>query len=123
VAKKIEHGVCFRIKPENFRFSQAQAKAINRAGGIVGYVRRGVELPSLDLIREFQNVLKNFCEDPTQSVRYDNIIFRGIPCVAFYNPNTRQIVLFHKETKVYIMAYKLARRHVDDFLEKGVLGN
>ena len=68
-AKKIEHAVCFGIKPEDFGFSQDQAKQINAKGGIVAYVRKGNKLPSLDLIRAYQNAVKNFCEDRNQSDR------------------------------------------------------
>jgi len=32
----------------------------------VAYVRKGNKLPSLDLIRAYQNAIKNFCEDPNQ---------------------------------------------------------
>ena len=35
-AKKIEHPVCFGLKPEDFGFSQDQAKQINAKGGILG---------------------------------------------------------------------------------------
>ena len=57
-AKKLEHAVCFGLKPEDFGFSQDQAKQINAKGGIVeggivAYVRKGNKLPSLDLIRAY----------------------------------------------------------------------
>ena len=65
--KKLEHAVCFGIKPEDFGFSQDQAKQINAKGEIVGYVRKGNKLLSLDLIRAYQNAIKNFCEDRNQS--------------------------------------------------------
>ena len=54
-AKKIEHAVCFGLKPEDFGFLQDQAKQINAngEGGIVTYVRKGNKLPSLDLIRAY----------------------------------------------------------------------
>ena len=40
-AKKLEHAVCFGIKPEDSDFSQDQAKEINAKGGIVAYLRKG----------------------------------------------------------------------------------
>ena len=54
-AKKVEHAVCFGLKPEGFGFSQNQAKQINAKGkgGIIAYVRKGNKLPSLDLIRVY----------------------------------------------------------------------
>ena len=70
-AKKLEHAICFGLKPEDFGFSQDQARRINAKGAIVAYVRKGNQLPSLDLIRAYQNAVKNFCEDPNQSDRND----------------------------------------------------
>ena len=113
-AKKLEHADCFGIKPEDFGFSQDQAKKINRGEGeIVGYVRRGKKLPSLDLIRAYQNAMKNFCEDRNQSDRNDKSTFRGEPSITFFNEETRQAVIFDRETKIFITAYKLAERSVD----------
>jgi hypothetical protein len=74
--KKLEHAVCFGINPADYSFSQDQAKEINAKGGIVDYVRKGNKLPSLDLIRAYQNAIKNFCEDRNQSDRNDESIFR-----------------------------------------------
>ena len=64
-AKKLEHAVCFGLKPEDFGFSQNQAKQINAKGGIVAYVRKANKLPSLDFIRAYKNAIKNFCKDRT----------------------------------------------------------
>ena len=107
---------------ENFGFSQDQANQINTEGRIVAYVRMNNKLPSLDLIRAYQNAIKNFCENPDQSERKDNSTFRGEPSITFFNPKTRQIVIFNRETKIFITAYKLADRHVDDYLSTGTIG-
>ena len=109
-AKKLEHAVCFELKPEDFGFSQNQTKQINAQGGIVAYLLKGNKLPSLDLIRAYQNAIKNFCEDPSQSVRNDKSTFRGEPSITFFNQETRQVVIFDQETKIFINAYKLAER-------------
>ena len=122
-AKKIEHAVCFGIKPEDFGFSQDQAKQINAKGGIVVYVRKGNKLPSLDLIRAYQNAVKNFCEDRNQSDRNDKNTFGGEPSITFFNEKTRQIAVFNRETKIFITAYKLAERSVDEYLTTGNIGN
>ena len=122
VAKKIEHAVCFGLKPEDFGFSQEQAKQINENGGIVAYVRKGNKLPSLDFIRAYQNAIKNFCEDRNQSTRNDNSTFRGTPSITFFNEETRQLVIFDRETKIFITAYKLASRNVADYLKTGRIG-
>jgi len=123
--KKLEHAVCFGIKPEDFGFSQDQAKKINAKDGIVVYVRKGNKnkLPSLDLIRAYQNAIKNFCEDQNQSDRNDKSIFRGESSITFINEETRQVVIFDRETKIFITAYKLAERSVDEYLTTGNIGS
>ena len=99
-AKKIEHAVCFGINPADYDFSQDQAKEINaKGGGIVSYVRKGKKLPSLDLIRAYQNALKKFCEDRTQSDRNDKSTFKGEPSITFVNKKSRQVVIFDRENK------------------------
>ena len=122
-AKKLEHAVCFELKPEDFGFSQNQTKQINAQGGIVAYLLKGNKLPSLDLIRAYQNAIKNFCEDPSQSVRNDKSTFRGEPSITFFNQETRQVVIFDQETKIFITAYKLAERSVDEYLTTGNIGS
>jgi Colicin D len=88
----------------------------------VAYVRKGKKLPSLDLIRAYQNAIKNFCENRNQSVRNDESTFRGEPSITFFNQETRQVVIFDKETKIFITAYKLAERSVNKYLTTGIIG-
>jgi len=122
--KKIEHAVCFGIKPEDYGFSQEQAKEINSGkGGIVSYVRKVKKLPSLDFIRAYQNAIKNFCEDRNQSDKNDGSTFQGEPSISFFNEKTRQVVIFDRETKIFITAYKLAERSVDEYLTTGNIGS
>jgi hypothetical protein len=79
-AKKIEHAVCFGINPVDYDFLQAQAVEINDPkGGIVAYLRKGKILPRLDLIRAYQNAMKNFCEDRNRLDRNDTSTFRHLP--------------------------------------------
>ena len=121
--KKLEHAICFGLRPEKFGFSQDQAKKINgKDSGLVAYVRKGNKLPSLDLIRAYQIRLKNFCEDANQSVRNDNSTFRGEPSITFFNQKTRQTVIFDRETKIFMTAYKLAQRSVGEYLTTGNIG-
>ena len=87
------------------------------------YVRKGNKLPSLDLIRAYQNTIKNFCEDPNQSVRNDKSTFRGKPSITFFNQETRRVVIFDQKTKIFITAYKLAKRSVHEYLTTGNIGS
>ena len=73
--KKIKHSGCFAVYPKDYGFFNAQPNKINGQGGIVAYVRKGNKLPSLDLIRAYQNALKNFCEDRSISERDDQTTF------------------------------------------------
>lgn len=108
---------------DEFGFSQDQAKQINAKGGIVAYVRKDNKLPSLDLIRAYQNAIKNFCEDPNQLVRNDKSPFRGEPSITFFNQETRQVVIFNRETKIFRTAYKLAECSVIEYLRSVNIGS
>jgi hypothetical protein len=122
-AKKLEHAVCFGIKSEDYGFSQDQAKEINRGkGGIVAYMRKGKKLPSLDLIRAYQTAIKNFCEDRNQSDRNDKSTFRGEPSITFLNKETRQVVIFHRETKIFITAYKISLEQLGRYFKSDDIG-
>lgn len=121
-AKKIKHALAFDVSPENFGFSQYQAKQINAAGGIVAYVRKLGTLPNLDLIRAYQNAIKVFCEDRNQSVRNDESVFRGAPAITFVNEKTRQIVVFGRESKKFITAYRLSSNSLERYLATGEVG-
>lgn len=120
--KKLEHAVYFGIKPKDYGFLQDQAKEINDKGDIVAYVRKGNKLPSLDLIRAYQNAIKNFCEDRNQSDRNDESIFRGEPCITFCNEKTRQVVIFDRETKIFITACKISPDQLIRYLKTSEIG-
>ena len=120
--KKIEHAVCFGINPAAYDFTQDQAKEINAKGGIVAYLRKGKKLPSLDLIRAYQNAIKNFCEDRNQSDRNDESTFRGEPSITFFNKETRQVVIFDRETKIFLTAYKISPDQLIRYLKTDKIG-
>ena len=71
------------------------------------------------MIRTYQNAIKNFCEDRTQSDRNDKSTFRGEFSITFFNQKTRQVAIFDRETKIFITTYKLAERSVDEYLTIG----
>ena len=43
--------------------------------------------------------------------------------ITFFNEKTRQVAVFNRETKIFITAYKLAERSVDEYLTTGNIGN
>lgn len=121
-AKKIKHAASFGINLESYGFSQQQTNEIDKKRGIISYVRKGSRLPSLDLIRDFQTAIKDFCEDQDQvEVNYEST-FRGQPSITFLNRKTGQIVVFKRATKTFLTGYKLSETNVDKYLETGKLG-
>ena len=88
----------------------------------MAYVRKGNKLPSLDLIRAYQNAIKNFCEDPNQSDRNDKSTFRGEPSITFVNQETQQVVIFNRETKIFITAYKISDNQLIRYQRTGEIG-
>ena len=88
----------------------------------MAYVRKNNKLPSLDLIRDYQNAIKNFCEDRNQSDRNDESTFRGEPSITFFNQETRQVVILNRETKIFITAYKISPDQLIRYLKTGEIG-
>ena len=80
-------------------------------------------MPPLKLIGAFQNSIKDFCEDSTRSKQNNLSIFRGRPSITFYNGNTRQVVVFEPDTKVFITAYKLTEDAYERYVDSGVIGS
>lgn len=75
------------------------------------------------MIRAYQSAIKNFCENPNQSVRNNKSNFYEEPSITFFNQGTRQIVIFKQETKIFITAYKLSDRHINKCLKSGGIGS
>ena len=85
-------------------------------------MRKGQKLPNLDFIRAYQNAIKKFCEDRTQSTRNDKSTFRGEPSIIFFNQETRQVVVFNRETKIFRTAYKISPDQLIRYLKTGEIG-
>ena len=75
------------------------------------------------MIRAYQNAIKHFCEDRNQSDRNDKSTFRGEPSITFFNEETRQVVIFDRETKIFITAYKLTDNQAIEYLKSGNIVN
>ena len=74
------------------------------------------------MIRAYQNAIKNFCEDRTQSDRNDKSTFQGEFSITFFNQKTRQVAIFDRETKIFITAYKLSLDQSDRYLKTDEIG-
>ena len=112
----------FRIKPEDFDFSQYQPKKINTTSEIVKYVGKAKKLPNLELIWVYQNSIKNFCEDLKQSDRNSKSTFRGKLYLSFFNKNNSQVVIFDLEIKLLIPAYKISNDQFTRYLKTDEIG-
>ena len=67
-------------------------------------------------------LIKNFCEDRNQSDRNDKSTFRGKSSITFFNEKTRQVVVFDRETKIFITAYKISPDQLIRYLKTGEIG-
>ena len=74
------------------------------------------------MIRAYQNAIKNFCEDRNKSDRNDKSTFRGEPSITFFNQETRQVVIFDRETKIFITAYKISPDQLIRYLRTDEIG-
>jgi hypothetical protein len=92
----------------------------------VAYLRKGKKLPSLDLIRAYQNAIKIFVKIEINLIEMMKALFEGNLRLRFsikFNQETRQVVIFDRETKIFLTAYKLAERSVDKYLTTGNIGS
>ena len=117
--KKICHGVCFGIKPEDYGAKQSDLHRLNKIG-IARYVREGGRLPTAEHTRAYQDALKDFCEASTNLKNKDST-FRGSPSTTFFNEDTYQVAIFEPNGDL-ISAYKLSPNNADTYQEKGTIG-
>lgn len=120
-AKKLIHGSDFGLDLQNSGFSQAEAKKINKLS-IIEYVAQSGKIPSVDLVRDYINSSKIFYEDNPRITRNDTVQFRDEPMIAFYDPVTKQIVLFEKESKKFRTAYRLSAIQSQRYADSGAAG-
>lgn len=120
-AKKIYHGGCFGIKPEDYGAKQSDLHRLNQIG-IVDYVKEGGRLPSHEHIRAYQNALKDFCEGSTSS-KNKKSTFQGSPSITFYDKTTRQVAIYNPDTGDFISGYKISKPRSQDYQTRGNIGN
>jgi len=118
--KKICHGVCFGIKPEDYGAKQSDLHRLNKIG-IGRYVREGGRLPTAEHTRAYQNALKYFCEAST-NLKNEDSTFLGSPSITIFNEDTNQVAIFKPDGDDLISAYKLSPNNADTYQEKGTIG-
>ena len=95
---------------------------INSKGGILKYAQREGQLPSLALIRVFQNAILQFCQSCTSDQINYEATFYGEPSIVFFDQSTRQIVIFNKEDKSLVSAYRIDETRMKSYLATNILG-
>ena len=105
-AKKIYHAYDFNINPEDYGMTKIQLSEIQRLG-LTKYVRLGKELPPLELIKDYQAALKEFCKNSERlpsgkyNSRGNQIVYKSS---FYFNEDTQKIVSFNIETQDLITA-------------------
>ena len=122
-AKKIYHVSDFGINPEDYGMTKYNIMRLNRIG-LTKYVREGLPLPPIKLVKDYQMAVKNMYDhaehcDGKFSSRGEQKIHETS---YSYNESTRQIAGFNKETGDIITAGKYSPRAFDRFLDTKHLG-
>ena len=85
--KHIYHGIGLGVNPEDYGMTQEQAMKISEPGGIVSYVRRGHQLPSIEHVNAYQKALQDVCENSSKRTNskyyYEHGVIGNIILVFF----------------------------------------
>lgn len=63
-SKKLKHAKGMGSDLESFNCSQEEFNRIDRNGGLVQSIRRGEKLPNIELVKEYQENIRKFCNSP-----------------------------------------------------------
>lgn len=89
----------------------------NTDGGLIPYVQKGGKLPLLELIKDCQQKIDDFCHlentEINRNVRHYGRETGETPCIMFFNLETRQIKLFNKTSGDLIIAEKFRQGHLE----------
>ena len=99
----------------------------NTDGGLIPYVQKGGKLPPIELIRDCQQKIYDFCHlENTEINRYGTHYGKNTgektPCIMFFNRETRQIALFNKTSGDLITAEKFRQNYFTKCIDSGQVG-
>ena len=98
----------------------------NTDGGLIPYVQKGGKLPPIELIRDSQQKIYDFCHlENTEINRYVTHYGKNTgetPCIMFFNRETRQIALFNKTSSDLITAEKFRQNYFTKCIDSGQVG-
>lgn len=98
----------------------------NTDGGLISYVQKGGKLAPLELIKDCQQKIYDFCHLKNTEINR-NVTHYGkntgeTPCIMFFNRETRQIALFNKTSGDLITAEKFRQNYFNKCVDSGKVG-
>ena len=98
----------------------------NTDGGLIPYVQKGGKLTPIELIRDCQQKIDDFCHLENTEVIKDAKHYGKntgeTPCIMFFNRETRQIALFNKTSGDLITAEKFRQNYFTKCIDSGQVG-
>ena len=98
----------------------------NTEGGLIPYVQKGGKLPPIELIRDCQQKIYDFCHLENTEINWDVTHYGKntgeTPCIMFFNRETRQIALFNKTSGDLITAEKFRQNYFTKCIDSGQVG-
>jgi hypothetical protein len=120
LAAKTYHAPSYKLYPELYDISQAQMKAIDDYG-LVGYVKRGGELPSSDFIDAYHQHIKTFYARNKSTLNL-NGSYRGERVIIVHNEINGEVLIFRADTKQLWTPSHLRPGQMKRYLETGAIG-
>lgn len=98
----------------------------NTDGGLIPYVQKGGKLPPIDLIKDCQQKIYDFCHLENTEINRDATHCGKntgeTPCIMFFNRETKQIALFNKTSGDLITAEKFRQNYFNKCVNSGQIG-
>jgi hypothetical protein len=95
-------------------------------GGLIPYVQKGGKLPPIELIKDCQQKIYDFCHlektEINRTARHYGRNTGETLCIMFFNRETRQIALFNKTSGDLITAEKFRQGYFDKCVNSGQIG-
>ena len=120
LAVKVYYSPSYNLQPELYGISKDQIDAIHQYD-IVGYVKRGGQLPSSEFIFAYHQHLKTFYARNKNTLNL-NGAFRGEPAIIVHNEDKGEILIFRADTKELWTPTQLRQKQMQRYHETGVVG-
>jgi hypothetical protein len=98
----------------------------NTDGGLIPYAQKGGKLPPIELIKDCQRKIYDFCHLENTEINRDVTHYGKntgeTTCIMFFNRETRQIALFNKTSGDLITAEKFRKNYFNKCIDSGQVG-